>query len=78
MTNKKIARKIVTSFVSYAGESYDEMMEGFDRETQTYKGELHGAYINAYDLVALEHDINEALDSTEMSTHYNYRDTKIN
>mgnify|MGYP003110525454 CR=1 FL=1 len=64
MTSKQKARKFAEKFCSTAGESYEDVMDGYDSETGG--DDLMGVVINASDVASLESDVESLLDEYQM------------
>ena len=68
MTNEEKARKFAEDFCSAAGESYDDVMDGYDPETGG--DDLMGVMINACDVDSLEGDVENLLDKYQPLLEY--------
>ena len=66
MTSKQKARKFAEKFCSTAGESYEDVMDGYDSETGG--DDLMGVVINASDVASLESDVESLLDEYRVKT----------
>ena len=68
MTNEQKARKFAEDFCSAAGESYGDVMDGYDPDTGG--DDLLGVVINASDVVSLESDVKSLLDQYQPLLDY--------